>query len=94
MSEDACIKRLRAAATRAVLLLREDGFDAFTIPGNPFHVVAVKGRKVRFIRIITGEIQATDRRIVERFAPDSKAVSREFWVRQRGDHNFKIVPLP
>ena len=93
MSEPAIKKRLRAAAERAVQILDGQGFQAFTIPGNPFHVVAVKGRKVRFIRIILDRITGNDRRLVGRFAPDSK-VSREFWVRQRGDHNFKIVPLP
>lgn len=94
MSEPAIKKRLRTAAKWAAQLLRDEGFDAFTIPGSPFHVVAVKNRKVRYIRIILGRIAGTDRRLVGRFAPHSKAVSREFWVRQRGDHNFKIVPFP
>ena len=94
MAELAIKKRVRVAAERAAQLLHDDGFDAFIIPGNPFHVVAVKKRRVRFIRIVLGEIESEDRRLVERFAPDSKTVSREFWLRKRGDQDFKRILVP
>ena len=96
MSELAIKKRLRVAAERAILLLDDQGYQVQMAEGKPFHLIAVKNRKrrVKYIRIILDEITITDRRIVKRFAPDSKTISREFWLRKRGDRDFSIIPVP
>jgi len=82
VSEERIKRCLRKARDSALAELLGHGHDVIKSDRGIFDLVAVKKRKVRFIRLADGRISEDERRIVRSFATSSKTISREIWTRR------------
>lgn len=93
MSEEPIKRRLKRARESALSVLFIQGYDAILSDGTIFDIVAVKRRKVRFIRLVTDSIKEREKRIVRSYATLSKTISREIWLRKFRKKGFKITKI-
>jgi len=93
MGEDSVKRCFRKAKESALRELIAKGHDVTLSDRGIFDLVAVKKRKVRFIRLADGKISEDERRIVRSFATSSKAITREIWTRKFRKKNFDITRI-
>ena len=93
MSDSSIKKRIQRALETAILGVKRKGHDFALSDHNPFDLIAVKKRKIRFIRIALDKIEVQDLASVQSFAADSKIISREIWLRKRGQRRFEILRI-
>lgn len=93
MGEERIKKRLRKARDSALAELMSEGYDVIKSDRGIFDLVAVKKRKVRFIRLADGKVSDDERRIVRSFATSSKTISREIWTRRFRKKRFEIMKI-
>lgn len=93
MAEEAIKKRIQRALQAAVFKVKKMGHDFVLADHNPFDLIAVKKRKIRFIRIALDKIEDQDLASVQSFAATSMAISREIWLRKYGQKIFEIKKI-
>ncbi len=93
MPEEPVKRRLKKARNSALSELINEGCDVILSDGGIFHLVAVKRRRVLFIRLATDKAKEWERKIVRSFATSSKTISREIWLRKFRKKRFEIIKI-
>lgn len=88
-------QRLRYAKKKAINILKEADYNAFSINDDVFTIQAEREKEIRKIRIVLNKIDDEDKNLVKNFN-SSQLFIKEIWVVKKnifGKLRFEKVPI-